>query len=141
VGTVGINTSSLIGTGLGLIAVVVAVFVIFNRQILFITSDRSGFLALAVIGFAMCAVAGIGTTQSTLGWTHPVTFAGIILGVAALALVVVVLTGHSGVLTPLGTVFSQSTVTASTGDRVALYLLGGVILIKWILGYAYLALK
>jgi hypothetical protein len=141
VGTLGINTSSVIGTGLGLIAVVVAVFVFLNRQILFITSDRSGFLALAVIGFAMCAVAGIGNTQATLGWTHPVTFAGIILGVTALGLVVVVLTGHSGFLTPLGAVFSQGTVTAISGDRLAFYLLAGVILIKWILGYAYLALR
>jgi len=141
VGTLGINTPSVIGTGLGLIAVVVAVFVFLNRQLLFINSDRSAFIALAVIGFAMCAVAGIGNTQATLGWTHPVTFAGIVLGLTALALVMVVLTGHSGALTQIGTVFSQGTVTAISGDRVAFYLLAGVILIKWVLGYAYLALR
>jgi hypothetical protein len=79
--------------------------------------------------------------QATLGWTHPVTFAGIILGVTALALVAIVLTGRSGVLNPLGAVFSQGTVITVSGDRVAFYLLAGIILIKWILGYAYLALK
>jgi hypothetical protein len=140
-GSVGINTSSLIGSGLGLIAVIVAVFVFLNRQFLFINSDRSAFVALAVLGFAMCAIAGIGNTQATLGWAHPVTFAGIILGVSALALVVIVLTGHSAVLTPLVTVVSQGTVTAVSGDRVAFYLLAGVILIKWVLGYAYLVLR
>jgi len=139
--TVGINTSSIIGTGLGAIAVVVAVLVFLNRPVLFISGDRAGFLTLAVVGFAMCAVAGIGNTQATLGWTHPVTFVGIILGTAALALVVIVLTGHSSTLTTFGNVFSQGTVSAVSGDRVAFYLLAGIILVKWVLGYAYLALK
>jgi len=139
--TVGINTSSIIGTGLGVIAVVVAVLVFLNRPALFISSDRAGFLTLAVVGFAMCAVAGIGNTQATLGWAHPVTFAGIILGTAALALVVLVLTGHSNTLTTFGSVFSQGTATAVSGDRVAFYLLAGIILVKWVLGYAYLAFK
>jgi hypothetical protein len=140
-GSVGINTSSIVGTALGVVAIVVSAFVLLNRPLLFVNSDRAGFLALAVIGFSMCAVAGIGNTQATLGWTHPVTFVGIILGVVALALAVIVLTGHSNVLAPIASSFTNRSAIAVSGDRIAFFLLAAVILVKWALGYAYLALR
>jgi hypothetical protein len=50
-------------------------------------------LALGLIGIAMCTLSGIGPTQSALGWTHPVTIIGSILGVLALLMVVLPLLG------------------------------------------------
>jgi hypothetical protein len=42
---------------------------------------------------AMCTLSGIGSVQSTLGWTHPLTIVGSILGVLALLVVVLPLLG------------------------------------------------
>lgn len=52
-----------------------------------IADERGALLALGALGFVMCSVGGIGKVQATLGWTHPITLAGMVLGVAALLIV------------------------------------------------------
>ena len=46
-------------------------------------SARGALLAIAVIGMASCAVAGVGQAP-VIGWTHPLTIFGAVVGVLAL---------------------------------------------------------
>ena len=41
-------------------------------------TTRGALIAIALLGMAACAVAGIGQAP-TIGWTHPITIFGIIL--------------------------------------------------------------
>lgn len=73
---------------LGLVAAVMVFFVLTGRSLPLIADDRAALLALGVVGFLMCTLGGIGKVQATLGWTHPITIAGSILGVVAMLIVI-----------------------------------------------------
>jgi hypothetical protein len=73
---------------LGLAAVALVFYVLTDRPVPLIPDDRGALLALGVIGFVMCSLSGIGKTQAALGWTHPIAIAGIILGLAAMLVVI-----------------------------------------------------
>ncbi len=88
------NTSStsfsgnyLLAAILGILAVALVFLFVTGRPIPLISGDRAAFIALAVIGLAMCATGGIGTAVGQYGWTHPITIIGSLLGVLALGLV------------------------------------------------------
>ena len=72
---------------LGLAAAALVFFTLTGRSVPLISDDRGALLALGVIGFVMCSLGGIGKAQSALGWAHPITIVGAILGVAALLIV------------------------------------------------------
>jgi hypothetical protein len=73
---------------LGLAAAALVFFTLTGRSVPLISDDRGALLALGVIGIVMCSLGGIGKAQSALGWTHPITIVGAILGVAALLIVI-----------------------------------------------------
>ena len=73
---------------LGLAAAALVFFTLTGRSVPLISDDRGALLALGVIGIVMCSLCGIGKAQSALGWTHPLTITGMILGVAALLIVI-----------------------------------------------------
>ena len=86
---------------LGIVAALfVAALLLDIRRPLF-GSDRATFIGLVVIGITMCALGGIGRSQSTLGWTDPVTLVGIVIGSLALLLVAAVLAGKAELLAPV----------------------------------------
>ncbi len=78
---------------LGLLAAGLVFMVLTGRDVPIVGNGAGALLALDIIGIAMCTLSGIGSVQSTLGWTHPLTIIGSILGVAALLVVVLPLLG------------------------------------------------
>lgn len=77
---------------LGIVALVLAFGYLTGRTLPMIPDDRSAFLALAVLGFLMCALS-MGTLSSGLGWTHPITILGMLLGVVVSTIIVASLAG------------------------------------------------
>ena len=78
---------------LGLLAAGLVFMVLTGRDVPIVGNGAGALLALGIIGIAMCTLGGIGSVQSTLGWTHPLTIAGSILGVLALLVVALPLFG------------------------------------------------
>jgi hypothetical protein len=87
------SANGLITLVLGLLAVGLVFMVLTGRDVPIVGNGAGALLALGLIGIALCTLGGIGTVQSTLGWTHPLTILGSILGVAALLVVVLPLLG------------------------------------------------
>lgn len=123
---------------LGVLATFMVVALLANVRLPLLGSDRTAFIALALVGMTMCALGGIGRAQSTLGWTDPVTLVGIIIGSLAVLLVAAVLTGRADVLAPVGVLVGGTGTTESSTDRAATLVLGGLIAIKWAFGLLFL---
>jgi hypothetical protein len=87
------STNGIITLVLGLLAAGLVFMVLTGRDVPIVGNGAGALLALGVIGIAMCTLSGIGSVQGTLGWTHPLTIIGSILGVAALLVVVLPLLG------------------------------------------------
>ncbi len=87
------SANGIITLVLGLLAVGLVFMILTGRDVPVVGNGSGALLALGIIGMAMCTLSGIGTVQSTLGWTHPLTIAGSILGVAALLVVALPLLG------------------------------------------------
>ena len=82
------SANGLITLILGLLAAGLIYMILTGRDVPIVGNGAGALLALGIIGMAMCTLSGIGSVQSTLGWTHPLTITGSILGVAALLVVV-----------------------------------------------------
>ena len=91
--TVTSSTNGLITLVLGLLAAGLVFMVLTGRDVPIVGNGAGALLALGLIGIAMCTLGGIDTVQGTLGWTHPLTIIGSILGVAALLVVALPLFG------------------------------------------------
>ena len=92
------NTSESPATGiitlvLGLLAAGLVFLILTGRDVPIVGNGTGALLALGIIGIAMCSLGGIGPIQSQLGWTHPLTIIGSILGVLALLVVALPLFG------------------------------------------------
>ncbi len=87
------SVNGIVALVLGLLAVGLVFMILTARDVPIVGNGSGALLALGIIGMAMCTLSGIGTVQSTLGWTHPLTIAGSILGVAALLVVALPLLG------------------------------------------------
>jgi len=85
-------------------------------------SDRSAFLILAALGFAMCAFSPLGA-GAVYGWTNPRHLAGYLLGGLALVL-------------SLGVLFNLPFATA-VSDRAAFLALAGIIALKIVISALY----
>ncbi len=91
--TVTSPANGIITLVLGLLAAGLVFMVLTGRDVPIVGNGAGALLALGIIGIAMCTLSGIGSVQSTLGWTHPLTIAGSILGVLALLVVALPLFG------------------------------------------------
>ena len=91
--TVTSSTNGLITLVLGLLAAGLVFMVLTGRDVPIVGNGAGALLALGLIGIAMCTLSGIGTAQATLGWMHPLTIVGSILGVAAVLVVALPLFG------------------------------------------------
>ena len=87
------SANGLITLVLGLLAAALVFMVLTGRDVPLVGNGAGALLALGIIGIAMCTLGGIGTVQGTLGWTHPLTIIGSVLGVAALLVIVLPLLG------------------------------------------------
>ncbi len=86
-------TNGIITLVLGLLAAGLVFLVLTGRDVPIVGNGAGALLALGLIGIAMCTLGGIGPTQTALGWAHPLTIVGSILGVLALLLVALPLFG------------------------------------------------
>lgn len=82
------STNGIITLVLGVLAAGLVFMVMTGRDVPIVGNGAGALLALGIIGIAMCSLSGIGSVQGTLGWSHPLTIIGSILGVAALLVVV-----------------------------------------------------
>jgi hypothetical protein len=121
-----LNPTNLIANGLGAGAVLYTLAVLAGTRLPLITSGRAAFYGLAAIGFAMCTV-GMGKVATGLGWAHPISIVGSVLGVTALALVAVV---AFGIRLPF-----------ITNDRAALIVMAALIAVKWALALATVGMR
>lgn len=94
---------------------------------------RSALIAIAIVGMAACAVAGIGQA-SVIGWTHPITIFGIVIGILALVLAGAGLFGWDALVRPAAGVIPLGATVAATTERLAIGLLAALIAVKWIVG-------
>lgn len=108
-----------VGVGLlGIVAVLLVLAVLTGRRIPLLSSDRAVFIALLVVGMAMCALGPLRNIQPD-AWLRPMNVVAMVLGGLALLLGLVVLTGIR--------------VPWIASDRSALVLLAIVILSKVLL--------
>lgn len=94
---------------------------------------RGALIAIVVVGMAACGVAGIGQA-TTIGWTHPITIFGIVVGIVALVISGAGLFGWDGLVRPAADLVPMGTGVTATTERLAIGLLAGVIAVKWIAG-------
>jgi hypothetical protein len=122
----------LAGTLLVVVAVVIALLAAAGRELPWIGVGRGALIAVAVVGVAGCAVGGIGQAP-TIGWAHPVTIIGLLLGIAALAIIGAGLFGWSEVRQPVSGFIPGSTPSGLDETlRVALITLAGLMVLKWL---------
>jgi hypothetical protein len=107
-------------TVLGVAGAALVIAVLTGGQVPLASTDRGAFFALLALGWITCTV-GAGPTIRHLGWRHPITLAGIALGLVAVGLVAVMLTGLAS--TP-------------AAERPAFIGLALVLAAKWTLGLA-----
>ena len=91
--------NSALSIVLGLVAVLFVFAIYTDRPVPLITDMRAAFIALVVLGFVMCAVS-MGKIAAGLGWSHPATIGGMILGAAIVLLVIAMLAGWQVPLIP-----------------------------------------
>ena len=87
------SANGIITLVLGLLAAGLVFMILTGRDVPIVGNGAGALVALGLIGIAMCTLSGIGSVQGTLGWTHPLTIIGSILGVLALLVVVLPLLG------------------------------------------------
>jgi hypothetical protein len=94
------STNGIITLVLGVLAAGLVFMVLTGRDVPIVGNGAGALVALGLIGILMCTMSGIGSVQGTLGWTHPLTIIGSILGVAALLVIVLPLLGVHPPLIP-----------------------------------------
>jgi hypothetical protein len=125
------------GTVLVILAVALAGAALVRDDLPVVGSGVGALLAVAVLGMAACAVAGISQAPA-LGWTAPGIVLGIVVGVVALVVVGAGVFGWSAILQPVAGLVPGRT-TAPADVRVAIFALAGLIGLKWIVGVAMAA--
>jgi hypothetical protein len=124
------DTTFFAGSFLVLAALVVAFLALTRDDVPIVGTGVGALLAVAVIGMAGCAVGGI-SQAPVVGWTAPVIVLGIVLGVAALAIVGAGVFGWDALLQPVAQFVPGQAATIST-VRTAIFALAVLIAVKWV---------
>jgi hypothetical protein len=126
------DTTFLAGSGLVLAALAVAALALTREDLPVIGSGAGALIAVAVIGMAGCAVAGI-SQAPVLGWTAPTILLGTVLGILALLVVAAGVFDWSAILQPIAGFVPGRTETP-TAATTAIFALAIVIGAKWLIG-------
>ena len=86
------NWSALGSNLLGIVVLVLVFAFLTGRKVPLVVNERSAFIVLAVISFAMCSVS-MGKIANGLGWMHPITIIGAVLGTLLILFVIAMLAG------------------------------------------------
>lgn len=125
--------SFALGTATVVVCLALAYIAATSNSVPVVGTVRTTLIAMAVIGMAGCAIAGIGQAP-TIGWTHPISIIGIVLGVLALAVVAAGLVGWDGFFAPIAGLVPSQDAVALTTERLAVISLALVIAVKWLVG-------
>jgi hypothetical protein len=128
-----IALSFAIGTVGVVITLWLAWMALTTESVPFVGTARAALIAIAIVGMAACAVSGIGQAP-IIGWTHPITIFGIVVGVLALVLAGAGIFGWDALLRPAAGVVPLGSAIAATTERLAIGLLAALIAVKWIVG-------
>lgn len=133
----GIGMPAMLSFLLGTVGVVVALWLAWmaltSESVPVVGTARGALIAIAIVGMAACAVGGIGQAP-IIGWTHPITIFGIVVGVLALMIAGAGLFGWDGLVRPVAGVVPLGTAIAATTERLAIGLLAALIAVKWLVG-------
>lgn len=115
------NYTAPVAHGLGGLAFGLALATLAGARLPFIANERTAIYALGIAGFTACSL-GMAKVAMGLGWTNPITVAGILLGALAMLIVGAV---YFGIGLPLITSDRAALIalTAIVGVKVALALL------------------
>lgn len=120
------------GTVLAALAVVLALVAASGRELPWLGAGVGALVAVAIVGMASCMVGGVGQAPA-VGWTHPVTIVGIVLGIATLVVIAAGLFGWSAILQPVsGLIPGSAAAGVSETVRTALVALAGLLVVKWL---------
>lgn len=121
------NWNALSASALGLVTVVLVSAYLAGWKLPWISTDRAAVFMAAALGFAMCML-GMGTIATGLGWTHPITIVGALVGALIIFIVIAVMAGWR---LPL-----------LADDRTALVAVVALGLVKWGLGiFSHIVLR
>ncbi len=116
-----VYTSAILGAVVGGFAIWLFISVFKGGSFPFVTNDRSAFIALAIVGTTMCAL--VYPIRASLfkkfKWLSPFTLSAIFLGTLIVLFVILYLTNILN--------------SIITNDKIAVIILGSIILLKWIL--------
>ena len=127
-----------LGTLLVVGALVIAYAALTRDSLPIVGIGRGALLAVAVVGMAGCAVAGI-SQAPVLGWTDPMIILGSVLGVIALVIIGAGLFDWQPVLQPVAGLVPSHTGEASQTVRAAIFALGAMVALKWAIAVAMAA--
>jgi hypothetical protein len=89
-----------------------------ERRLPFISDERGLFLTVAGVGFVMCCIGlPLASGQKAFSWLNPFVLVATVLGVLAMILIVLVLTGRQ--------------VPLLSGERQATIAMAAIIFLKW----------
>ena len=128
-----IGLSFVLGTAGVVVTLWLAWMALTSDSVPIVGTARGALIAIAIIGMASCAVAGIGQSP-IIGWTHPITIFGIVVGVVALAIAGAGLFGWDGLVRPAAGIVPLGTAIEATTERLAIGVLAALIAVKWIVG-------
>lgn len=123
----------VLGTAGVIVTLWLAWMALTSESVPVVGSARGALIAIAIVGMAACAVGGIGQAP-IIGWTHPITIFGAVVGVLALILAGAGIFGWDALLRPAAGFVPMGSAIAATTERVAIGLLAAVIAVKWVVG-------
>jgi hypothetical protein len=132
------DTTFFLGTIMVIVALVIAYAALTRDSLPVIGVGRGALLAVAIVGMAGCAVAGISQAPA-IGWTDPVIILGSALGVVTLVVIGAGLFGWHGVLQPIAGFVPARTGAVDQTVRVAIVALSAMVGLKWAIAVAMAA--
>jgi hypothetical protein len=122
--------------GLGAIAAIIVGAALANASLPWLGSGRGPFIALVIVGLVLCGV-GMGPFGYRMGWAHPLTIAGILLGITALVVIVAGFANWTAILQPIANIAPGSS-SPLAPERTAIIGLGAVMAVKWLISWLQL---
>ena len=119
--TLSISNTLALPLVLGAAAAVIVYAALTGKQLPLIGSPKAALIALLIVGMAMCT-SGIGQVSASGKWTSPLAIVGDLLG--------------AGILVVVASVFTGWKLPLIQGETQAVAVVGGMILVKYLIGTA-----
>src|SRR5512142_808581 len=115
----------VLGTAGVIVTLWLAWMALTSESVPVVGSARGALIAIAVGGIGQAPI---------IGWTHPITIFGAVVGVLALILAGAGIFGWDALLRPAAGFVPMGSAIGATTERVAIGLLASVIAVKWVVG-------